>query len=161
MSTESATTTLDPAEVLASYERQIVADGASEMNQPIVVDFRANRGPAGFLAGAPVLLLTTTGAKTGQPRTAPVVYTRDGNRYVVLASRAGAPANPAWYYNLLAHPRVTVELGEETFEARCSFADGAERDRLFANHVAQLPNMDEYQRRTSRQFPVVVLEVVA
>ena len=161
MNSENTTYVLDPADFLAAYDRRIVEDGAAEWNEPIVADFRANRGPAGFLAGAPVLLLTTIGARTGQPRTAPLVYTRDGDRYVVLASRAGAPVNPGWYHNVVANSRVTVDLGEETFQAVCSFAEGEERDRLFANHVAQLRNMGEYQSQSQRPFPVVVLERVS
>jgi deazaflavin-dependent oxidoreductase (nitroreductase family) len=164
MRNESAPSEFDPAEFLAAYERSIVADGASDMNHPIIADFRANGGPSGMLAGSP-LLLTTTGVRSGKPRTAPVVYTRDGDRYVVMASRAGAPVNPAWYHNVVAHPRATVELGEESFEVVCSVAGGEERDRLFAGHLAQMPEQiramtREYRRKTTRRFPMVILAPV-
>lgn len=163
MHNQSAGADLDPAEFLDLYNRRIVADGAADMNQPIIADFRASGGPTGVFSGAPILLLTTTGAKSGQPRTAPVVYTRDGDRYVVVASRAGAPVNPAWFHNVLVHRRVTIELGIETFDAVCSLPDGQERDRLFARYFADLPDalrelMSAYQLQTTRQFPVVVIK---
>jgi deazaflavin-dependent oxidoreductase (nitroreductase family) len=164
MSTENPDTTSDPAEFLAAYNRRIVADGAADMNQPIVAGFRENGGPTGVLEGAPILLLTTTGSRSGRSRTAPVLYTEDGERFVVVASRAGAPVDPAWYQNLVANPRAIVELGAETFAALCTlFAEGPEHARLYEAHMAGLPAQDaarmrEYERQTSRRFPVVVLE---
>jgi deazaflavin-dependent oxidoreductase (nitroreductase family) len=130
------------------------------MTAALITDFRANGGQvtSGPFAGRPVLLLTTTGAKSGQPRLAPLVYSRDGDHYVIVASKGGAPAHPAWYQNLLAHPAVTVEVGEGTFEARARVTEGAERDLLFAQRAADSPNFAEYQRRTTRVIPVVVLE---
>ena len=130
------------------------------MTAALVTDFRANDGQvtSGPFAGRPVLLLTTTGAKSGQPRLAPLVYSRDGDHYVIVASKGGAPTHPAWYQNLLAHPTVTVEVGEGTFEARARVTEWAERDRLFAQRAADSPNFAEYQRRTTRVIPVVVLE---
>lgn len=130
------------------------------MTAALISDFRAQGGQvtSGPFAGRPVLLLTTTGAKSGQPRLAPLVYSRDGDDYVIVASKGGAPTHPGWYHNLLAHPVVTVELGGETFEARARVTEGAERDRLFAERVASSPNFGDYQRRTSRVIPVVVLE---
>jgi deazaflavin-dependent oxidoreductase (nitroreductase family) len=130
------------------------------MTKALITDFRANGGQvtSGPFAGRPVLLLTTTGAKSGQPRLAPVVYSRDGDGYVIVASKGGAPTHPAWYQNLVANPVVTVELGGETFEARARVTEGAERDRLFAQHATASPNFAEYQRRTARVIPVVVLE---
>jgi deazaflavin-dependent oxidoreductase (nitroreductase family) len=86
------------------------------------------------------------------------VYSRDGDHYVIMASKGGAPTHPAWYHNLVAHPIVTVEVGAEKFEARASVAQGAERDRLFAQHAAINPGFNDYQKRTSRVIPVVVLE---
>ena len=132
------------------------------MTDALVADFRAHGGQvtSGPFAGRPVLLLTTTGAKSGQPRLAPVVYSRDGEHYVIVASKGGSPTHPAWYLNLLAHPVVTVEVGGETFEARATATEGAERDRLFAQRAATNPNFAEYQRRTARVIPVVVLERV-
>jgi len=150
------------AEFRANLNRLVVADGAGDVNRSLIVDFRATRGKVtGIFAGAPLLLLTTTGAKSGKPRTTPVLYTRDGDRYVILASKAGAPTNPNWYDNLRANPRVTVELGSETFEAVSSVAQGDEHDRLFANQAAQLPIYAEYQQHTTRRIPVVVLERVS
>jgi deazaflavin-dependent oxidoreductase (nitroreductase family) len=130
------------------------------MTKALIPDFRANGGQvtSGPFAGRPVLLLTTTGAKSGQRRLAPVVYSRDGDAYVIVASKGGAPTHPAWYHNLLANPVVTVEVGRETFEARARATEGTERDRLFAERVAASPNFAEYQRRTTRVIPVVVLE---
>ena len=130
------------------------------MTTLLITDFRANGGKvtSGPFAGRPVLLLTTTGARSGQPRLAPVVYSRDGEHYVIVASKGGAPTHPAWYHNLLAHPLVTVEVGSETFPARARVTEGAERDRLFAERAAASPNFAEYQRRTARVIPVVVLE---
>ena len=129
------------------------------MTKALITDFRANGGhvTSGPFAGRPVLLLTTKGAKSGQPRLAPLVYSRDGDGYVIMASKGGAPTHPAWYYNLIANPAVTVELGSETFEARARVTEGAERDRLFAERVTTSPNFAEYQRRTARLIPVVVL----
>jgi len=104
------------------------------------------------------VLLTTKCARTGVTRTTPLVHTRDGDRYVVLASKGGAPTNPAWYHNLVANPTVTVEVGPEKFEARASVARGEERDRLFNAQAALMPGFAEYQRNTPRRIPVVVLE---
>ena len=130
------------------------------MTTLLITDFRANGGKvtSGPFAGRPVLLLTTTGARSGQPRLAPVVYSRDGEHYVIVASKGGAPTHPAWYHNLLANPVVTVEVGRETFDARARVTEGAERDRLFAERAASSPSFAEYQRRTTRVIPVVVLE---
>jgi deazaflavin-dependent oxidoreductase (nitroreductase family) len=131
----------------------------AEMTKALITDYRAHgEVTAGPFAGRPVLLLTTTGARSGRPRLAPLVYTRDGDRYVVAASKGGAPTNPAWFANLVANPLVSVEVGEETFEARASVPAGEERDRLWAAQVAEHPNFADYQRRTSRVIPVVVLE---
>ncbi len=130
-------------------------------NQAVVDEFRDHRGQVtGMFAGAPLVLLTTTGAKSGTRRTTPVVYTRDGDRVVVIASKGGAPTHPAWYHNLVAHPEVTVELPGETFEARAVVPTGEERQRLFRAQADLMPNFDEYQKKTQRQIPVVVLERV-
>jgi deazaflavin-dependent oxidoreductase (nitroreductase family) len=130
-------------------------------NQAVVEEFRRNHGHVtGMFAGAPLVLLTTTGAKSGTRRTTPVVYTRDGDRIVVIASKGGAPTHPAWYHNLVAHPDVTVELPDETFEARAVVPTGEERERLYRAQADLMPNFDEYQQKTKRQIPVVVLERV-
>ena len=131
-------------------------------NQALIDEYRANGGQVtGAFANRPLLLLTTTGARSGQPRTSPLVYTTDGDRLVIVASKGGAPTNPDWYHNLVRHPDVTVELGRERFRARATIAQGAERDRLFNQHAAQMPAFAEYQTRTARRIPVVVLERLA
>jgi deazaflavin-dependent oxidoreductase (nitroreductase family) len=129
----------------------------------LISDMRANGGrpSSGPLAGKPLMILTSTGAKTEQPRKAIVTYHRDGDRYVVAASMGGAPTNPAWYHNLLAHPEATVEVDNETFPVRAIDTSGVERDRLWSDHVAQLPEFGEYPRKAGRVIPVLVLERVA
>jgi deazaflavin-dependent oxidoreductase (nitroreductase family) len=130
-------------------------------NHAVVDEFRHNRGQVtGMFDGAPLVLLTTTGAKSGKRRTTPVVYTRDGDRVVVIASKGGAPTHPDWYHNLVAHPEVTVELPDETFDARAVVPTGEERERLYRAQADLMPNFDEYQTKTKRQIPVVVLERV-
>ena len=111
-----------------------------------------------MFAESPLLVLTTTGAKSGQPRTHPVVYTTDGDRLVVIASKGGAPTNPAWYHNVRANPEATVELGGERFRVRATIPEGDERDRLFNQMAAKMPGFADYQRNTTRRLPVVVLE---
>lgn len=132
----------------------------SQRDKALIDDFRAHGGEVtlGVHTGRTVLLLTTTGAKTGEPRIAPVVYTREGDRYVIVASKGGAPAHPAWYLNLVADPLVTVEVGRETIVARATVTEGAERDRLFAAHAAEFPYFVGYQKKTNRVIPVVLLE---
>ncbi len=130
-------------------------------NDAVVDEFRHNRGQVtGMFAGAPLVLLSTTGAKSGKRRTTPVVYTRDGDRIVVIASKGGAPSHPDWYHNLVANPDVTVELPDETFDARAVVPTGEERERLYRAQAGVMPNFDEYQKKTKRQIPVVVLERV-
>jgi deazaflavin-dependent oxidoreductase (nitroreductase family) len=127
-------------------------------NRQIIEEFHANEGKVGGpYEGAPLLLLTTTGAKSGKQRINPLAYTTDGEHLVIIASKAGAPTNPDWYHNIVAHPDVTVEVGTETFEARATVVEGAERDELYANRVAIMPNFAEYQAKTTRKIPVVVL----
>ncbi|MFT4039887.1 MAG: nitroreductase/quinone reductase family protein, partial [Thermomicrobiales bacterium] len=104
-----------------------------------------------------VLLVTTTGAKSGQPRIAPLVYTKDGDRYVIIASKGGAPTNPDWYYNIAANPEVTVEVGEETFPARAEIAPEPERTRLFDAQATLMPGFRDYQNNTSRIIPVITI----
>ncbi len=107
-----------------------------------------------------MLLLTTIGAKSGQARIAPVVYTTDGDHLIIIASKGGAPTHPDWYHNLVANPTVTVEVGSERFQAQVEIAEGEERECLFNQMAAKMPNFAEYQRHTSRQLPVVVLKRV-
>ncbi len=131
----------------------------NDWNAAVITEFRANSGVVGGqFAGAPLLLLHTTGAKSGKERINPLVYTRDGDRMVIIASKGGAPTNPDWYYNVLAHPDVTLEVGTETVVARAAAADEPERTRLFDQMAAKMPGFAEYQRTTTRTIPVVVLE---
>jgi deazaflavin-dependent oxidoreductase (nitroreductase family) len=132
------------------------------MTQALISEHRANKGQIthGPFAGRPVLLLTTTGAHSGEPRLAPLVYTRDGDHYVIIASKGGAPTHPAWYHNLVANPVVTVEADGETFTARARVTEGAERARLWERHATINPSFRDYQARTTRVIPVVVLERV-
>ena len=133
-----------------------------EFNKKIIEEFRANGGKAGgMFANAPMILITMTGAKSGQTRTTPLVYSKDGDRYVVIASMAGAPNNPDWYYNLKAHPDVSVEIAGEKFQVKARITSGEERERLFNHQAAQLPVFDDYRKKTTRQIPVFVLERVA
>jgi len=132
-----------------------------EFNRRVIDEFRSNAGKVGgMFANAPMLLLTTTGAKSGKSYTNPLVYSRDGDRIVVIASKAGAPTNPAWYYNLVAHPTATIELGTDQFQVRARVVTGDERERLFKQQAAQMPMFDEYRKRTTRQIPVIVFERV-
>jgi deazaflavin-dependent oxidoreductase (nitroreductase family) len=134
----------------------------NDFNQQVIDQFRANHGTMvrGIFKGAPLLLLTTTGARSGRRRTTPLAHTRDGDRYVVIASKGGAPSNPDWFRNVVANPDVSVEVGGETFDARASIPTGGERKRLYDAQAALMPNFAEYQRNTTREIPVVVLERV-
>jgi deazaflavin-dependent oxidoreductase (nitroreductase family) len=131
----------------------------NDFNQAIIEEFRAHGGKvAGPFEGAPLLLLSTTGAKSGERRTTPVVYLPEGEQMVIFASKAGAPTNPAWYHNLLANPTATVEVGTETVDVNAVVAEGEERDRLFERQAAVMPQFNEYARQTTREIPVIVLE---
>jgi deazaflavin-dependent oxidoreductase (nitroreductase family) len=131
----------------------------NEFNQRVIDDFRANQGKVGAqMAGLPLLLLTTTGAKTGRALTKPLAYTKDGDRIFVIASFAGSPNNPAWFNNLVANPTVTVEVGSERFQARAVVTTGEERQRLFNTQADKIPIFHDYQKKTTRQIPVVVFE---
>ena len=129
-------------------------------NRNLIDQFRANGGEIkeGIFKGAPILLLTTKGARSGTTYTTPLVYTRDAGRLVVIASKGGAPTNPAWFHNLVANPTVTLEVGPDRYEATATVAQGDERDRLFDAQAALMPNFAQYQRNTTRRIPVVVLE---
>ena len=134
---------------------------ANDWNTKIIEEFRANGGRVGGqFAGAPLLLLTTTGAKTGRRYTNPVMYLPDGDRVVVFASKGGAPTNPDWYHNLVAHPRATVEVGAEKIDVDARIAEGVERDRLWSTQKERYPSFAEYEEKTTREIPVVVLEQV-
>ena len=131
--------------------------GPGGHNQNIIEQYRANHGKVNF--PLPLILLTTTGAKSGRPRTSPVAYSRDGDRIVIIASKGGAPTNPDWYHNILAHPDVTVELGDERFQAHATpVTDDGEYERLYGQHATQMPGFAEYRKKTTRRIPVIVLE---
>ena len=133
--------------------------GFNEFNRGIIDEFRANEGAVGGpFKGAPMVLVTHTGAKSGQQRTTPLVHTTDADRVIIIASMGGAPTHPAWFHNIAANPRVTVELGTESFEAHAEIlTEGAERQRLFDQQAALMPNFAEYQDKTDRVIPVVAL----
>ena len=129
-----------------------------DFNQKVIEEFRANAGQVtGRFADAPLLLLTTTGAKSGEQRTTPLVHTTDGDDIVIIASYAGNPKHPAWFLNIRANPEVTVELPDETFTTNVVITEGEERRRLFDQQAAQMPNFAEYQAKTTREIPVVVI----
>jgi deazaflavin-dependent oxidoreductase (nitroreductase family) len=125
-------------------------------NRKVIEEFRANKGAG----DRPLLLLTTTGRRTGQRRTTPMMYVPDGDRLLVIASNAGAPKHPDWYHNLVADPRVTVEVGPQTYEATAVVTTGEERERLFAAIQEKYPFFTEHQAGVERQIPVVALERV-
>jgi deazaflavin-dependent oxidoreductase (nitroreductase family) len=134
----------------------------NDFNRSIVDEFRANHGRVGGpFEGAPIVLLTTTGAKTGATRVNPLAALPgdDGTLYV-FASKGGAPTNPDWYYNLLAHPDVEVEYGDERFPAVASEVRGAERDHLFSEQVKRMPGFGDYEKNTTRVIPVIELRPV-
>ena len=131
----------------------------NDFNLSLIEEFRTSDGKVvGAFEGLPLLLLTTTGAKTGKSRTTPLVYLPDGERIVIFGSKGGAPNHPAWFHNLVANPKVTVELPGETFEGRAVVAEGAERDRLFAAQKQAMPAFAEYEQKTDRRIPAIVLE---
>ncbi len=130
-----------------------------DWNTRIIEEFRSNGGRVGGqFEGAPILLLTTTGAKTGERRVNPMMYLLDDGAVYVFASKAGAPTNPAGYHNLVANPEVTVEIGTEIHPARARVIEGGERDRIYARQAERYPGFAEYQERTDRVIPVVALE---
>lgn len=131
----------------------------SDFNQQVIEEFRANGGKVGGnFAGRPLLLLTTTGAKSGRTLVTPLMYVQDGDRYVIVASKGGAPTNPAWYYNLVANPVVELEVGDERFQARASVAQEPERTRLYNIFAQNWQFFADYQTKTKRSIPAIVLE---
>jgi deazaflavin-dependent oxidoreductase (nitroreductase family) len=132
---------------------------ANEWNKAIIEEFRANEGQVGgYFENTPLLLLHTTGAKSGEARINPAAYIAAGERLVVLASKAGAPTNPDWYYNLVANPAVSVEVGTEQFQAQATVATEPERTKLFEQMVAANPGFAEYEQKAApRIIPVIIL----
>jgi deazaflavin-dependent oxidoreductase (nitroreductase family) len=135
----------------------------AEFTKALIADMRAHGGRAasGPMAGKPLMVLTTTGARTGEPRTSIVTYHKDGDRFAIAASMGGAPKHPAWYHNLIANPDATIEVDNETFKVRATDTSGAERDRLWDEHVAELPEFGEYPKKTDRTIPMLLLDRTA
>jgi deazaflavin-dependent oxidoreductase (nitroreductase family) len=134
----------------------------NRFNELLIEQFRANSGVTGQFTSVPVLLLTTAGARSGRPRTTPLVYLRDReedrDRYLIVASKTGAPTNPGWYHNLLATRTATVEVGNECFDASARVAHGDGRDQLFHKITTHYPIYQDYQDKTGRRIPVIILE---
>ena len=132
-----------------------------DWNSNIIQEFRANEGKVGGpFDGAPLLLLHTTGARSGEERINPMMYLADGDRLVVFASKGGAPTNPDWYHNLVANPDVEIEVGTERRKVRARVAEGEEHDQLYAEQSRRYPQFAKYQEGTDRTIPVVILEPV-
>jgi deazaflavin-dependent oxidoreductase (nitroreductase family) len=131
---------------------------ANDFNAQVIEEFRANQGRAGgMFEGMPLLLLHHIGARSGEERVNPLAYLADDGRYVVFASKGGAPENPAWYHNLKANPATTIEVGTDTLDVTASEATGEERERLFRAQAERVPQFAEYERGTDRVIPVMVL----
>jgi deazaflavin-dependent oxidoreductase (nitroreductase family) len=134
-------------------------DRMSDRDAPIIDEFRANEGRVGgFFEGASMLLLHSTGAKSGQPRVNPLVYLPDGDRFVIFATAGGAPRHPAWYHNLLAHPDVQIEVGTRTIPVHAREITGLERDELYARQVERRVSFADYPKKTDRLIPAIALE---
>ena len=134
---------------------------ADERNKKIIDEFRANEGKVGGrFEGKTLLLLHTKGAKSQQERINPVAYVKDGDRFVVIASKGGAPTHPSWYYNVVANPELTIEVGTEIFQAHAAVAEEPDRTRLYNKMVEMMPGFDDYRQKTTRVIPVIVLTPV-
>jgi deazaflavin-dependent oxidoreductase (nitroreductase family) len=132
---------------------------ANDWNRRIIEEFRGNAGKVGGpFEGASMLLLHHEGARTGIERVNPLVYQPVGEGFAVFASKAGGPTNPDWYHNLIANPEATVEVGEDTVRVRARVAEGEERERIWTKQKQDRPNFADYEKKTSRQIPVVILE---
>lgn len=128
-------------------------------NAKIIEEFKTNQGKVGgMFASMALVLVYSIGAKSGKEFIFPVAYTRDGEKFVIVASKGGAPTNPDWYYNLLAHPEVEIEVGVGKFKVRAIETKGEERERLFNQHASQYPVFNSYKAKTTRQIPVFILE---
>jgi len=133
----------------------------NDRNLSVIAEFRTNGGKVGgFFSGKSLLLLHTIGAKTGTGRINPVAYVRDGDRFVVIASKGGAPTNPNWFYNLIAHPEVTIEVGVETIKVKAAVAQEPEATRLYNKMIEMMPTFADYKAKTTRQIPVIILSPI-
>jgi len=130
----------------------------SDWNKKVIEEFRANKGKVGgYFENMTLLLLHTRGAKSGLPRLSPTAYTEDSDRLVIIASKGGADTHPDWYYNLVANPNVTIEVGTETYDAVATVEQEPERTRLYDQMAAQYPGFEAYRQKTSRNIPVITL----
>jgi deazaflavin-dependent oxidoreductase (nitroreductase family) len=128
----------------------------SDWNTGVIAEFRKILGKVGGqFEGAPLLHINHKGARTGKSRTNPVMYLKDGHRYLVFASKGGAPTNPDWYHNLKAHPEVKIEVGNETFEVRAEEITGQERDKTYERQASLYPQFGQYQRKTKGTIPII------
>jgi deazaflavin-dependent oxidoreductase (nitroreductase family) len=135
-----------------------VSTSPNDFNAQVIEEFRANQGRVGgMFEQMPLVLLHHVGARSGTPRINPLAYVKDGGRYVVFASKGGAPTNPDWYYNLKANPETKIEVGAESLDVVASEAEGEERDRLFNTVAENSPQFQEYAQKAGRQIPVMVL----
>jgi deazaflavin-dependent oxidoreductase (nitroreductase family) len=132
----------------AAWTRNLIADMREHGGRP-------SSGP---MAGKQLAILTSVGAKTGEPRTVIVTYHKDGDRWAIAASKGGDPKNPSWFHNLEVHPDVSIEVDNETVPVHAVVTSGAERDRLWNDHVAALPEFGEYPKKTDRVIPMILLE---
>ncbi|MDJ0394133.1 nitroreductase family deazaflavin-dependent oxidoreductase [Rhodococcus sp. G-MC3] len=134
----------------------------SDFNEQVVAEFRAHHGKVGGpFEGAPLLLLHSTGAKTGNVRVSPLMYLPDDGRYVIFASKAGADSNPAWYHNLKKNPQATIEVGDETVSVVAEEVEGADRDALYRKQATLFSGFADYEKKTARIIPVVRLSTSA
>jgi len=132
-----------------------------DWNKGIIEEFRANQGKVGgMFEGVPILLLHHTGAKSGKVRVNPLAYQASGDRLAVFASKGGAPTNPDWFHNLKANPRATVEVGTETRDVRARIAEGEEREKIWSRQKEIMPGFADYETKTTRKIPVIILEPV-
>jgi deazaflavin-dependent oxidoreductase (nitroreductase family) len=151
----------DKLDRFADERKGVAMPEATDWNSKIIAEFRANGGRVGGqFEGAPLLLLHTVGAKSGQERVNPVMYRAVGDGFAVFASKAGAPTNPDWYHNIVANPQVQAEIGTETGQFTARLADGDERERIWTAHKSAYPGFADYERKTTRQIPVIILEPV-
>jgi deazaflavin-dependent oxidoreductase (nitroreductase family) len=136
-----------------------MSTSAQDFNARIIDEFRRNGGKvSGMFEGTPLLLLHHTGARSGKTRINPLAYQADGDRYIVFASKAGAPSHPGWYHNLMAHPRTTIELGPDTIDVIASELTGEDRDRIFRAQVERAPTFGDYEKKAGgRVIPVIAL----
>jgi deazaflavin-dependent oxidoreductase (nitroreductase family) len=135
-----------------------MSDEMNDMNRQVMAEFRANGGKVGgYFEGAPMIIVHHTGAKSGRAYETPLVYQPDGHNFVIFASYAGAPSNPAWFVNLMANPDTVVEVGTDTLPVTATEVTGAERDAIYAAQAERMPNFAEYQAKTTRVIPVVRL----